>query len=190
MLTAKFLRMAKGGTQAIYEVRGTSSELSTYVANNFKNSPNGPVYKSSMNGEAILDSNGNKTPLLFTSYPMPGKNLWHPLYQVQSGPKAGSFTLDKAELQFAMLVSKSTGGAVFEAADGGVRAVDVCDIAAQCCPGGADGGDGGVGGDCGGGGGGSGSDGNIIDKYFRAITTWSCYCCCSSIVVIKSQFGC
>jgi hypothetical protein len=41
---------------------------------------------------------------------MPGKNLWHPLYQVQSGPKAGSFTLDKAELQFAMLVSKSTGG--------------------------------------------------------------------------------
>lgn len=110
MLKAKFLRMAKGGTQAIYEVQGTSSELSTYVANNFKNSPNGPVYKSSINGEAIVDSNGNKTPLLFTSYPMPGKNLWHPLYQVQSGPKAGSFTLDKAELQFAMLVSKSTGG--------------------------------------------------------------------------------
>lgn len=110
MLKAKFLRMAKGGTQAIYEVQGTSSELSTYVANNFKNSPQGPVYKSSINGEAILDSNGNKTPLYFTSYPMPGKHLWHPLYQVQSGKNAGSFTLDKSDLQFEILAAKTAGG--------------------------------------------------------------------------------
>jgi hypothetical protein len=110
MLKAKFLRMAKGGTQAIYEVQGTSSELATYVANNFKNSPEGPVFKSTPDRKPILDANGNKTPLLFTSYPMPNKNVWYPLYQVQSGPNAGSFTLDKADLQFAMLVAKSTGG--------------------------------------------------------------------------------
>ena len=109
MLKAKFLKMGKGGALAIYEVLGTSAELTDFISNNFKNSPKGPVFKSSPDGEAILDSNGNKTPLYFTSYPLPGKNILHPLYQVQAGDNKGSYTLDKSELQFDALVAKSMG---------------------------------------------------------------------------------
>ena len=105
-LQAKFLKVGKGGTLAIYEVRGTSTELASYVANNFKNSE--PVFKSTVDGKLIL-SNGNKVPLYFTAYPLPGKNMWHPLYQVQAGDNAGSWTLDKSELQFDALVAKSLG---------------------------------------------------------------------------------
>ena len=108
-LQAKFLKMGKSGALAIYEVRGTSAELATYVANNFKNSPSGPSFKSTKEGKPILDANGNKTPLYFTAYPLPGKNLWHPMYEIQMGDNAGSFTLDKQELQFEVLVSKSMG---------------------------------------------------------------------------------
>lgn len=106
-LQAKFLKMGKGGTLAIYEVRGTSSELANFVSSNYKDRE--PVFKSTPDGKPIL-SNGNKTPLYFTSYPMPGKNMWHPMYQVQMGTNAGSWTLDKADLQFEMLVTKSAGG--------------------------------------------------------------------------------
>lgn len=109
MLKAKFSKMGKGGTLAIYEVQGTSAELADFVANNFKNSPKGPAFKSNKDGEPILDANGNKTPLYFTAYPLPGKNLWHPLYQVQMGDNAGSYTLDKSEIQFESLVAKSMG---------------------------------------------------------------------------------
>ena len=105
-LQAKFLKMGKGGTLAIYEVRGTSSELTNFISNNYKDRE--PVFKSTPDGKPIL-SNGNKTPLYFTSYPLPGKNTWHPLYQVQMGDNAGSWTLDKSELQFDALVAKSMG---------------------------------------------------------------------------------
>lgn len=107
MLTAKFLKMGKGGTLAIYEVRGTSTELANYISSNYKDRE--PAFKSTPDGKPIL-SNGNKVPLYFTSYPMPGKNMWHPMYQVQMGDNAGSWTLDKADLQFEMLVTKTTGG--------------------------------------------------------------------------------
>lgn len=106
MLTAKFLKMGKGGALAIYEVRGTSQELSNFVRNNYKDRE--PVFKSTPDGKPIL-SNGNKVPLYFTSYPLPGKNTWHPLYQIQMGDNAGSFTLDKSDLQFDALVAKSMG---------------------------------------------------------------------------------
>lgn len=109
MLKAKFLKMGKGGALAIYEVQGTSAELTDFISNNFKNSPKGPVFKSSPDGEAILDGNGNKVPLYFTSYPLPGKNMLHPLYQIQAGDNKGSYTLDKSELQFDALVAKSMG---------------------------------------------------------------------------------
>jgi hypothetical protein len=105
-LQAKFLKMGKGGALAIYEVRGTSAELNNFVVNNYKDRE--PVFKSTPDGKPIL-SNGNKTPLYFTSYPLPGKNTWHPLYQVQMGDNAGSWTLDKSELQFDALVAKSMG---------------------------------------------------------------------------------
>lgn len=107
MLTAKFLKMGKGGALAIYEVRGTSTELANFVKANYKDRE--PAFKSTIDGKAITDSNGNKVPLYFTSYPLPGKNMWHPLYQVQSGTNAGSFTLDKSDLQFDALVAKSMG---------------------------------------------------------------------------------
>jgi len=106
MLTAKFLKMGKAGALAIYEVRGTSQELANFVSNNYKDRE--PVFKSTPDGKPIL-SNGNKVPLYFTSYPLPGKNTWHPLYQVQMGDNAGSWTLDKSELQFDALVAKSMG---------------------------------------------------------------------------------
>ena len=105
-LQAKFLKMGKGGALAIYEVRGTSAELDNFVKSNYKDRE--PVFKSTLDGKPIL-SNGNKVPLYFTSYPMPGKNVWHPLYQIQMGDNAGSFTLDKSDLQFEALVSKSLG---------------------------------------------------------------------------------
>jgi hypothetical protein len=107
MLKAKFLKMAKGGTLAIYEVQGTSTELDNFVKSNYKDRE--PAFKTDSN-RVPIEVNGNKVPLYFTSYPMPGKNIWHPMYQVQDGANAGSWTLDKSELQFEMLVSKSTGG--------------------------------------------------------------------------------
>jgi len=106
-LQAKFLKMGKGGALAIYEVRGTSNELANFISNNYKDRE--PVFNSTPDGKPIL-SNGNKVPLYFTSYPLPGKNMWHPMYKVLMGDNAGSYTLDKADLQFEMLVSKSTGG--------------------------------------------------------------------------------
>jgi hypothetical protein len=105
-LQAKFLKIGKGGALAIYEVRGTSAELSNFISNNYKDRE--PVFKSTTDGKPIL-SDGNKVPLYFTSYPLPGKNLWHPLYQIQMGDNAGSWTLDKSDLQFETLVSKSLG---------------------------------------------------------------------------------
>ena len=105
MLTAKFSKMGKSGTLAIYEVRGTSAELTDYISNQFKDSPKGPAFKSTKDGVPILDANGNKTPLLFTAYPMPGYNLWHPMYHKADG----TYTLDKQELQFEALVAKSMG---------------------------------------------------------------------------------
>lgn len=107
MLTAKFLKMGKGGALAIYEVRGTSNEVSDFVKNNYKDRE--PAFKSDPNGNAILDGSGNKTALYFTSYPLPGKNTWHPMYKVLMGTNAGSYTLDKSEIQFDALVAKSMG---------------------------------------------------------------------------------
>ena len=109
MLKAKFSKMGKGGTLAIYEVQGTSAELTDYISNNFKNSPKGPAFKTNSDGEPILDANGNKTPLYFTAYPLPGKGVLHPMYQVQYGDNKGSYTLDKSEIQFDALVAKSMG---------------------------------------------------------------------------------
>jgi hypothetical protein len=107
-LQAKFMKMGKAGALAIYEVRGTSAEVSDFVKNNYKDRE--PAFKSTPNGEAILDGSGNKVALYFTSYPLPGKNMWHPMYKVLMGDNAGSYTLDKADLQFEMLVTKSAGG--------------------------------------------------------------------------------
>lgn len=121
-LQAKFLNMGKNGNLAIYEVRGTSADLATYVANQFKDSPNGPAFKTTQKGELILDSKGQKIPLLFTAYPVPGMNVWHPLYQKADN----TFTLNKQELQFQMLVSKSMGADYGQAyaAEAARRALD------------------------------------------------------------------
>jgi hypothetical protein len=107
MLTAKFLKMGKGGALAIYEVHGTSTELANFVKANYKDRE--PAFKSTIDGKPITDASGNKVPLYFTSYPLPGKNMKHPLYQIQMGANAGSFTLDKSDLQFETLVAKSMG---------------------------------------------------------------------------------
>lgn len=100
--------MGKGGALAIYEVHGTSSELANFVKANYKDRE--PAFKSTIDGKPITDASGNKVPLYFTSYPLPGKNMKHPLYQIQMGANAGSFTLDKSDLQFEMLVTKASGG--------------------------------------------------------------------------------
>lgn len=106
-LQAKFMKMGKGGTLAIYEVRGTSADVSDFVKNNYKDRE--PAFKSSPDGKPIADSSGNKVALYFTSYPLPGKNIWHPMYKVLMGANAGSYTLDKSEVQFDALVAKSMG---------------------------------------------------------------------------------
>jgi hypothetical protein len=106
-LQAKFLKVAKAGALAIYEVRGTSTELNNFVVNNYKDRE--PAFKSSPDGKLILDQQGNKVPLLFTAYPMPNRTQWYPLYQTLTGPNAGNFSLDKAELQFDQLLAKSLG---------------------------------------------------------------------------------
>ena len=106
-LQAKFMKMGKGGALAIYEVRGTSAEVSDFIKNNYKDRE--PAFKSAPDGKPILDSSGNKTVLYFTSYPIPGKNMWHPMYKVLMGANAGSYTLDKSEVQFDALVAKSMG---------------------------------------------------------------------------------
>lgn len=108
-LQAKFLRTGKGGTLAIYEVRGTSAELANFVSANYTTKDQVPAFSSNADGVAILDNNGNKSPLLFTSYPMPGRNNWHPLYQTQSGKNKGTWSLDKDALNFDILVAKSMG---------------------------------------------------------------------------------
>jgi len=106
-LQAKFMKMGKGGALAIYEVRGTSAEVSDFVKNNYKDRE--PAFKSAPDGKPILDSSGNKVALYFTSYPLPGKNVWHPMYKVQMGTNAGTYTLDKSEVQFDALVAKGLG---------------------------------------------------------------------------------
>lgn len=106
-LQAKFLKVAKAGALAIYEVRGTSAELNNFVVNNYKDRE--PAFKSSPDGKLILDQQGNKVPLLFTAYPMPNRTQWYPLYQTLTGPNAGNYSLDKAELQFDQLLAKSLG---------------------------------------------------------------------------------
>jgi len=118
-LQAKFLSIGKGGTLAVYEVRGTSTELATYVAS-YKDRE--PVFKSTKDGKLILDAKGQKTPLLFTAYPMPGMDVWHPLYLKADG----TYTLNKQELQFQMLVSKSMGADYGQAyaAEAARRALD------------------------------------------------------------------
>jgi len=108
-LQAKFLRTGKGGTLAVYEVRGTSTELANFVSANYTKKDQVPAFSSDTDGVAILDNNGNKSPLLFTSYPMPGRNSWHPLYQTQSGKNKGTWSLDKDALNFDILVAKSMG---------------------------------------------------------------------------------
>jgi hypothetical protein len=108
-LQAKFLRTGKGGTLAVYEVRGTSTELANFVSANYTTKDQVPAFSSNADGVAILDNNGNKSPLLFTSYPMPGRNSWHPLYQTQSGKNKGTWSLDKDALNFDILVAKSMG---------------------------------------------------------------------------------
>lgn len=105
-LQAKFLKMGKAGSLAIYEVRGTSTELANFISGNYKDRE--PAFNSTPDGKPILNA-GNKVPLYFTSYPLPGKNTWHPLYKIQMGDNAGSFTLDKSDLQFETLVAKSLG---------------------------------------------------------------------------------
>lgn len=108
-LQAKFLRTGKGGTLAIYEVRGTSAELANFVSANYTTKDQVPAFSSNADGVAILDNNGNKSPLLFTSFPMPGRERWHPLYQTQSGKNKGTWSLDKDALNFDILVAKSMG---------------------------------------------------------------------------------
>ncbi len=118
-LQAKFLNIGKGATLAIYEVRGTSSELATYVAS-FKDRE--PAFKSTKDGKPILDAKGQKTPLLFTAYPMPNQDAWYPLYQKADG----TFTLDKKDLNFQILFSKSVGADYGQAyaAEAARRALD------------------------------------------------------------------
>ena len=109
MLQAKFVRIVKGGTLAMYELRGSSAELNNYVDSVTALGRTVQYKTDGLDGDIVKDANGNQTPLFFTPFPMPNKEAWHEVYQIQSGKNKGGFTLDKSDLDFDMLMSKSLG---------------------------------------------------------------------------------
>jgi hypothetical protein len=76
----------KGGV--VYVVDGTPSELQEY--------------KSTIPADRLTSyvTEDGKL-LLFTNFAMPGKrDAWHPLYKVQTGERAGQYTIDTNDLRF------------------------------------------------------------------------------------------
>lgn len=107
MLSAKLIRATS--KVAVYEVKGTSVELKAYEAS-VTASGQAIRYKTDgVDGPQVLNELGEPIPLFFTPFPMPGKDQWHQLVQIQSGPNKGKFTLDTEELNFDKLISKSLG---------------------------------------------------------------------------------
>ena len=110
MLQAKFLRTGKGGAFAVYEVQGTSAELKSYVDSITAAGRTTPKFKTDgVDGAPVLNSNGDQIPLFFTAFPMPGKDQWHNLVQIQSGPNKGNYTLDSEELNYSKLLARTMG---------------------------------------------------------------------------------
>lgn len=106
-MQAKFLNATS--KVAVYEVKGTSSELQAYEASITAKGRTVQYKTAHMGGPVVNDANGNPIPLYFTAFPMPSKTQWYDLVQIQSGPNKGNFTLDTAELAFDKLLSKSFG---------------------------------------------------------------------------------
>lgn len=106
-MQAKFLNATS--KVAVYEVKGTSSELQAYEASITAKGRTVQYKTAHMGGPVVNDANGNPIPLYFTAFPMPSKTQWYELVQIQSGPNKGNFTLDTAELAFDKLLSKSFG---------------------------------------------------------------------------------
>jgi hypothetical protein len=110
MLQAKFLRTGKGGSFAVYEVQGTSAELKSYADSITAAGRTTVKYKTDgVDGNPVLNSNGDQIPLFFTAFPMPGKDQWHSLVQIQSGPNKGNYTLDSEELNYSKLLARTMG---------------------------------------------------------------------------------
>lgn len=106
-MQAKFLNATS--KVAVYEVKGTSSELKAYEASITAKGRTVQYKTEHMGGPVVNDANGNPIPLYFTAFPMPSKTQWYELVQIQSGPNKGNFTLDTADLAFDKLLSKSFG---------------------------------------------------------------------------------
>ena len=110
MLQAKFLRTGKGGSFAVYEVQGTSAELKSYADSITAAGRTTVKYKTDgVDGNPVLNAQGDQIPLFFTAFPMPGKDQWHNLVQIQSGPNKGQFTLDSEELNYSKLLARTMG---------------------------------------------------------------------------------
>lgn len=107
MLSAKLIRATS--KVAVYEVKGTSSELKAYEASVTASGQTIRYKTDGVDGPQVLNELGEPIPLFFTPFPMPGKDQWHPLVQIQSGPNKGKFTLDTEALNYDKLIAKSLG---------------------------------------------------------------------------------
>lgn len=107
MLSAKLIRATS--KVAVYEVKGTSVELKAYEASVTAAGQTIRYKTDGVDGPQVLNELGEPIPLFFTAFPMPGKDQWHPLAQIQSGPNKGKFTLDTEALNFDKLIAKSLG---------------------------------------------------------------------------------
>ena len=106
-MQAKFLKATS--SVALYEVKGTSSELDAYEASITAQGRTVQYKTERKDGPVVNDANGRPIPLYFTPFPMPSKTQWYDLTVIQSGKNKGNYTLDTSELAFDKLLSKSFG---------------------------------------------------------------------------------
>lgn len=106
-MQAKFLNAT--ATVAIYEVRGTSSELDAYEASITAQGRTVQYKTEHKDGPVVKDANGRPIPLFFTPFPMADTEKWHNLSVIQSGKNKGGYSFDTKQLMLDKLVAKSHG---------------------------------------------------------------------------------
>lgn len=94
---------------AIYTVQGTDAELAAYAASITAQGREPQYQTEGIGGPLVKNSKGQHIPLFFTAFPMPNKDQWYNLVQIQSGPNKGNYTLDTQDLSFDRLLAKSFG---------------------------------------------------------------------------------
>ena len=94
---------------AVYEVRGTSAEIKAYEASITAQGRTVSYKTAGKDGPQVKNDRDEPIPLYFTPFPLPGREKWHEMVLIQSGPNKGTFTLDTDDLNFDKLMAKSLG---------------------------------------------------------------------------------